>query len=466
MEHSERTISGDQPALRGTGRRKPLRSIAAWVGGLLVVALGVLWIGPPLRPWEDLKPLIIPPLPPGAENGRDFLKHQWNPLPDPPWWGSSEPLPRLYYSIIPWNDADPEMNAAALRGALRLADLRQALAMSGWRLPDYQRVDEQFADRLHLWTALLEISAWIRQSIHHHRMDEAADAMLLLVQASRREVEAASLVSRLSQGLLPGEAMLYSVPPFLAAATAGEDVLCVKLGEACRTDWITREKLKDCLLRDVEFRCRDLLTLPSKERVPEREWPESRSYNIGQGFRRFFLQSRPTVNLFHDTLRAAVPRLLATVPDASASISGLSFPPGIRHYLHPNGEGRYYVSYELLGWQMQDQGFRFLLFHQRAISVRIALHRWQLAKGTLPDKLEELVPDWLPAVPVDPFDGRPIRWISSGGGMLYSVGSAWKDDPANAFPASDRDRGYMNQSSTTPALRLELPTTKPPAMAK
>ena len=391
---------------------------------------------------------------------------QWGPLRDYLGPGSMEPLDKLYYSIIPWNEADPEMTAAAGRGALRLAELSEALAMSGWRVPDYQRVDDQFSDRLHLWTALVEISAWIRQSIHHHRMEEAADAMLMLVQASRREIAAASLGDRLSQGSQLGSAMLFSVPPFLAAAAAREDVLCVKLGEACRTDWVTREKLKDCLLRDVEFRCRDLLTLHSEERVPEKEWPESRTYRMGQGFRRFFLQSRPTVNLFHDTLRAAVPRLLATVPDASASVSGLSSPPGIRPYLHPNGEGRHYVSDELFAWQRMDRGFRFLLFHQRAISVRIALHRSQLAKGTLPDKLEELVPHWLPAVPADPFDGQPLRWISAGGGLLYSVGSAWKDDPADAFPAPSEDRGFMNRSGTTPALRLELPATKTPAKAK
>ena len=162
MENSEQTISEDQPALRGTGRKRPLTSIMAWAGGLMVVALGVFWVGPPLRSWEDLKPLSIPPLPAGAENGRDFLMQQWGPLRDYLGPGSMEPLDKLYYSIIPWNEADPEMTAAAGRGALRLAELSEALAMSGWRVPDYQRVDDQFSDRLHLWTALVEISAWIR----------------------------------------------------------------------------------------------------------------------------------------------------------------------------------------------------------------------------------------------------------------------------------------------------------------
>ena len=49
--------------------------------------------------------------------------------------------------------------------------------------------------------------------------------------------------------------------------------------------------------------------------------------------------------------------------------------------------------------------------------------------GKHPEKLSELVPEFLPAVPPDPYDGRPLRPRRGEGGLvLYSVGRDRKDD--------------------------------------
>jgi hypothetical protein len=52
-----------------------------------------------------------------------------------------------------------------------------------------------------------------------------------------------------------------------------------------------------------------------------------------------------------------------------------------------------------------------------------------------------LVPEFLPAVPVDPADGQPLRYraAAAGGFTLYSVGEDGVDDggnPTNRQPAS------------------------------
>src|SRR5262249_13200606 len=46
-----------------------------------------------------------------------------------------------------------------------------------------------------------------------------------------------------------------------------------------------------------------------------------------------------------------------------------------------------------------------------------------------PEKLAELVPDFIAEVPLDPFDGRPMRLRQEKGGIvIYSIGRDRKDD--------------------------------------
>ncbi|HTV62874.1 MAG TPA: hypothetical protein VMH30_09935 [Verrucomicrobiae bacterium] len=63
----------------------------------------------------------------------------------------------------------------------------------------------------------------------------------------------------------------------------------------------------------------------------------------------------------------------------------------------------------------------------------IALKRYQLKNGDYPTDLSQLVPAFLPAVPLDPVDGKPLRYRSNGDGtfLLYSVGENGKDDGGN-----------------------------------
>jgi len=46
----------------------------------------------------------------------------------------------------------------------------------------------------------------------------------------------------------------------------------------------------------------------------------------------------------------------------------------------------------------------------RALRAAIAAERFRLAKGRWPDKLDDLVPAFIDAVPKDPIDGKPIRY--------------------------------------------------------
>ncbi len=63
----------------------------------------------------------------------------------------------------------------------------------------------------------------------------------------------------------------------------------------------------------------------------------------------------------------------------------------------------------------------------------IALKRFQLKRGSLPEKLSELTPEFLTTAPIDPVDGQPLRYRRNADGtfLLYSIGEDGKDDGGN-----------------------------------
>jgi hypothetical protein len=59
----------------------------------------------------------------------------------------------------------------------------------------------------------------------------------------------------------------------------------------------------------------------------------------------------------------------------------------------------------------------------------LALKRYGLDRGSYPASLEQLVPDYLDAVPVDPFTGRSLEYAGDGEGfLLRSAGEDVKSD--------------------------------------
>jgi hypothetical protein len=59
----------------------------------------------------------------------------------------------------------------------------------------------------------------------------------------------------------------------------------------------------------------------------------------------------------------------------------------------------------------------------------LGVERYRQAEGRLPESLEELVPKYLETVPIDPFDGKPLRYKQSETGyMIYSIGEDGEDN--------------------------------------
>jgi hypothetical protein len=74
----------------------------------------------------------------------------------------------------------------------------------------------------------------------------------------------------------------------------------------------------------------------------------------------------------------------------------------------------------------RDLAFRTCLDLARAA---LAVERYRLATGALPAALDTLVPQYLKEVPLDPFDGRPIRYtLQTSGYVLHSVDADGQDN--------------------------------------
>jgi hypothetical protein len=65
----------------------------------------------------------------------------------------------------------------------------------------------------------------------------------------------------------------------------------------------------------------------------------------------------------------------------------------------------------------------------RSLMTLVAVERYRLKKGKWPASLEELKPDFLAQVPLDPFDGKPLRSVKRPDGVtVYSVGQDGVDN--------------------------------------
>ena len=79
----------------------------------------------------------------------------------------------------------------------------------------------------------------------------------------------------------------------------------------------------------------------------------------------------------------------------------------------------------------------------RCAVAGVACERFRQAHKRWPESLNELVPAFLPAVPVDPFDSAPLKYAKSTDGVaVYSVGTNLPARPGRADPAAKSKPGF------------------------
>ena len=85
----------------------------------------------------------------------------------------------------------------------------------------------------------------------------------------------------------------------------------------------------------------------------------------------------------------------------------------------------------------------------RSSMVASAVERYRLNKGRFPARLEELVPQYMPALLTDPFDDKPLRYrVTNDAVIIYSIGEDGVDDGGyvshrTAAETSPTDFGFV-----------------------
>jgi hypothetical protein len=84
--------------------------------------------------------------------------------------------------------------------------------------------------------------------------------------------------------------------------------------------------------------------------------------------------------------------------------------------------------------------------------LTIGLKAYYIDHQELPDRLEDLVTDYVHAIPVDPFDGESLRYDKKQA-ILYSVGSDFVDNGGSdlpfAFELEEDDAGDEAENDET-----------------
>ncbi|HWB03045.1 MAG TPA: hypothetical protein VG796_08490 [Verrucomicrobiales bacterium] len=89
----------------------------------------------------------------------------------------------------------------------------------------------------------------------------------------------------------------------------------------------------------------------------------------------------------------------------------------------------------------------------RMVKLSLAINEWQSDhEGALPERLEQLVPRYIAAIPADPFDGKPVRYHRDWR-WLWCVGPDLKDDTGKL--KRKEDRAAKDDDEVMPAGRFQ-----------
>ena len=100
--------------------------------------------------------------------------------------------------------------------------------------------------------------------------------------------------------------------------------------------------------------------------------------------------------------------------------------------------------------------------HIRQLQAALALRHYFADHQSLPATLADLVPKYLPAIPLDPFNSQPLLFDPARG-LVYSVGTSLKDNGGSKFLKIAKDSpNYDDPLSDKEQPTLQLEFQKPP----
>jgi len=153
----------------------------------------------------------------------------------------------------------------------------------------------------------------------------------------------------------------------------------------------------------------------------------------------YFFQPNKSKKLFADLYRVMI-------ENTPLIYSDMIFPEpvtdsgGVGQLLRPNGVSR--ILQALLEPSIQPVLAKKCDMESMVSGTRlvVACNRFEREEGRWPESLQELVPEYLDAVPLDPFDGEPFRY-SAEKGLVYSVGKNLTDEGGSSMMPDGKVEG-------------------------
>ena len=145
---------------------------------------------------------------------------------------------------------------------------------------------------------------------------------------------------------------------------------------------------------------------------------------------RSLLKKNRTINLFADLYRALIEN--SKLPVIKRTAPAIGEPPKGLARFSSNAFGNYMSSN--MGAVTMMQGVSDVgIAQRRMLLVKVALIRYHKQHGQLPQKLSDLVPDYLGSVPLDRFDGAPLRYDPIKA-AIWMIGTDLKDSGGASEP--------------------------------
>ena len=437
------------PPSENSRRRGSWKKPLAIVLTLLVLTMGAL-IGydTKLQPYDDL--LLKPD--PNKEvtvNGFHYLYDKWSKIPK----RDGEVLKRVDRIRSGLEPIDEEFLAVMRKGAENAeAELHTALEMPEWGAGRY-RFGSGFISFGQLMPAvrILNMDAWVaakkadipaalRVAGDLHRLSaklitENRSLIEVLVGASLQSLSAALCCDILA--LAPGDGMVLS-----------------EIERLWKDDPMTASAAREALLGEAA---------PFREAILGVNALGAGYSNPNTGrlapLLDLLVKKNLTLNRYHALLRFVNQNMMAT---------SVTKEDGTGARTEALGAPRMKVSANFMGDRLVGEWAKSMrmvpesvvpksLFLSRAMRVRLALERWKTAHGgALPETLAALVPEYLPEVPADPWNGKPLLWDAKTT-VIYAVGSDWIDD------APGFKDGFITSELTRPGIRVTAPAPAAPA---
>ena len=419
---------------------------------LAVFITAILSYDSKLEPYDDLVPAVVKESDVGT-NGYFFLKERWEKLPavSKP---DEEKASGMMSEKTPWDSAFFEKLSIGQKNMA--SELKTALAMPEFSMPRVVSINDDPFEGQWVIKHIRRLTRQLAVFAHEGNSAAAIDLLRDLHQFSFRGIDASStLISLLT---------IAAVQSVAAAKTCDlleqlklDDSQAAALSKIWEAGPDYRAAWKRAMIGESAWSRSALEAMKNGGALPGTPLPGMPP----QALVALLIKKNQTLNRIHQHNRQLIKVGFNVFPSKQAAQSAGWAPlekrnAGIGRYLNPNFISNSMYDPESFLRIIPSLTDKFF-FQPRALQVRIAIYRWRLKHpGQWPAKLDELVPEFLPEIPADPWNGKPLTWEPTSH-FIQAVGSDWKTDVPKFRSTTD----WFSTEYEFPGLRCELPSAPP-----